>query len=373
MRVLHLGKYFPPVPGGIERFLDELTAEQARSGLQPALLVHHPGRSSRTDDGRMIVRERSMGEWLFVPVSPGWPITLARLISAWRPQIIHIHLPNPWAFALLALPAARRIPWVVHWHADIPLDTRRRALRLAYPLYAWPERLLLQRAAAIICSSEQYLQASVPLQPVRARCHVVPLGLAGAPGAGPAPAWPAPGMRLLTVGRMSYYKGYATLLQALALTEGVTLVMIGSGEQEAALRAQSKALGLQQRVQFAGRVDDATIEGAYRECDVLCLPSVDRAEAFGLVLLEAMRAGKPVVASALAGSGMTALAAHEINGLQARPGDPADLASALARLRDDPTLRTRLGNTGRQRFEQEYRIAPVAQAISRIYREVGAG
>jgi glycosyltransferase involved in cell wall biosynthesis len=371
MRVLHLGKYFPPVPGGIERFLDELTLAQAAAGLQPAVLAHDPSTSSQLiDHGRLIQRCRSYGEALFVPVCPGWPGMLSRVIGEWRPQLLHLHVPNPSAFWALLSPAARRIPWVVHWHADIPLDAAHRGLRLAYPAYALLERALLARATRIIATSQAYLDASVALAPHRARCRVIPLGLADAPAAGAAPRWPGPGLRLLAVGRLAYYKGFAHLIDAVSRVEGVSLVLLGRGPGEAALRGQITTLGLQSRVQLLAAASDAEVEAAYRACDALCLPSIDRAEAFGLVLLEAMRAGRAVLASDLLGSGMREVVEHGETGLQVPPGDVPALAAALCRLRDEADARQRWGEAGRQRFLANYRIEPVAAAISSLYREL---
>jgi glycosyltransferase involved in cell wall biosynthesis len=371
MRVLHLGKYFPPVPGGIERFLDELTLAQAALGDAPTVLVHDPRAAGEEHDrGRRILRCRSHGEALFVPVCPGWPRALSQAIAQARPQLLHLHVPNPSAFWALASPAARRLPWVVHWHADIPLDAAHRGLRLAYPLYARFERALLRRADCIVATSEAYLAASTALAPHRQRCRVVPLGLADAPAPGAAPAWPAPGLRLLAVGRLSYYKGFATLLDALATVDGISLLLIGRGPGEAALRSQISQRGLGGRVLLQDAATDAEVEAAYRACDALCLPSIDRAEAFGLVLLEAMRAGRPVIASRLAGSGMREVVLDGETGLQFAPGDRASLAAALQRLRDDAAARQRWGEAGRQRFLERYRIEPVAAAISSLYREL---
>lgn len=374
MRVLHLGKYFPPVPGGIERFVDELTAAQVSAGLAPSVLVHdHGGSSSRGDRGRTLHRCRSYGELLFVPLSPAWPAIQERVIRHERPALLHLHLPNPSAFWVLCSPAARRLPWIVHWHADIPVDAAHRGLRLAYPAYAGFEQALLRRATRIIATSASYLAASRALAAHASRCRVVPLGLADAPAAAAAPEWPAPGLRLLAVGRLTYYKGFSHLIDAVARVDNVSLLLLGRGPQERALREQIARRGLEKRVRLVSAADDATVEAAYRASDAVCLPSIDRAEAFGLVLLEAMRAGRPVIASDLPGSGMREVVVSGETGLQTPVGEVQALAEALARLRDDPSARQYWGDAGRRRFTERYRIEPVEQAIRRIYREVVAG
>src|SRR5690606_2081970 len=146
----------------------------------------------------------------FAPISPAFPLWLARAVKRWRPEVIHIHMPNLSAFWALLLPRARSVPWVIHWHSDIELS--RRSLRLAYPHYHLLERALLEGADTIIVTSPQYLEASQPLFPWRHKCHVVPLGVdpQRLPEVAPGETeglWHGERLRLLAVGRLTYYKG----------------------------------------------------------------------------------------------------------------------------------------------------------------------
>ncbi|MGA9336030.1 MAG: glycosyltransferase, partial [Rudaea sp.] len=164
MRVLHIGKFFPPHPGGIERTCAELSCELATDGVATAVLAHaEPGtwRSRRFRHGDVdITLVACPGQWLYAPVSPGFGWRLSRLIAEFKPELLHLHLPNTSAFWALLLPAARRLPWIVHWHADIPLDSQRKGLRLAYRLYRPWEQAVLRRARAVIASSAPYLDSS---------------------------------------------------------------------------------------------------------------------------------------------------------------------------------------------------------------------
>jgi glycosyltransferase involved in cell wall biosynthesis len=188
--------------------------------------------------------------------------------------------------------------------------------------------------------------------------------------AGPAPLWPGAGVRLLAVGRLSYYKGFEVLLDALAQVPEASLLLVGEGEQRRALESRIADLGLGSRVRLAGHLDDATLEAAYQACDLFCLPSVDRAEAFGLVLLEAMRAGKPVLASDIPGSGVGTVVVDGETGLKVPPRDATALAVALRGLAADASLRAALGAAGRDRFEHHYRIDAVTRQWTALYREV---
>lgn len=377
MRILHLGKFYPPHPGGIERFLAELAGAQVAAGHEVTALVHAtPGANAPRNDidaaGVRIERVPCHGQFVFAPVSPGWPLAFHRLLDQVRPDVLHLHVPNVSAFWPLLSPRARRLPWVLHWHADIPADSTHLGLRLGYPVYRQFERTLIRRADVVIATSQAYADASAPLRAFARRVAVVPLGNSNAPEAGAPPAWPSAGLRLLAVGRLSYYKGFDVLLRALVDCADASLLLIGSGDLAPELRQRIDALGLGPRVHLAGQLDDAQLEAAYRACDVFCLPSLDRAEAFGMVLLEAMRAGKAIIASDIPGSGVGTVAGPN-NALRVPPNDVAALAAAIRELAASPALRERLGACGRARWEREYRIAAVSAATDAVYASLPRG
>ena len=389
MRVLHIGKFFPPHPGGIERCVADLCTGLARRDVEVAALVHAEpgGRGSTRRDatGFDVTRAACHGQLLYAPISPSFPFLLRRILRSFRPDLLHLHVPNTSAFAALLVPAARRIPWILHWHADIPLDTRRLPLRAAYRLYQPLERALLRRASAIIATSAPYRDSSPALAPWLAKTQVIPLGIAARDGgddadqsaAAPAHAEDAvaPPLRLLTVGRLSYFKGIDVLLRAIADLRQFQLTIVGDGECRESLERLAGDLGIRERVHFAGRIDmdpggARLLAARYRNADIFCLPSTDRAESFGLVLLEAMRARLPVVASAIRGSGVGFAVRDGTTGLLVPPGDAGALAQALRLLADDAGLRARLGAAGGQRFAEEFTLDRCVDRTLELYRSL---
>lgn len=378
MRILHIGKYYAPERGGIERYLQALAEWNVARGDAVAALVHRRAgrwRSTCESIGGVEVRRAGcLAAPLYTPVSPAFPLQLARALRAFRPDLLHLHFPNPSCFALLGSPAALRLPWIVHWHADVPPHSPDWRLRTAYRAYRPLERAVLARARRVIATSQPYLDTSAALVPWRAKTRVIPLGLAQAGTAARAriDPWPAArGLRLLAVGRLSHYKGFDVLLDALARIADTSLLLVGRGERERELRARADALGLAHRVAFAGEVDDDALACAYAGADALVLPSLDRSEAFGLVLLEAMRAGLPVVASAIAGSGIASVVADGRTGLLVPPADADALAQAIGQLRDAP-LRARLGDAGRARWREAFTLEASARAVQSVYEDVRA-
>ena len=177
------------------------------------------------------------------------------------------------------------------------------------------------------------------------------------------------GIRVLAVGRLSHYKGFDVLLDALANAPHVRVLLVGEGEGASSLRARAAERGVASRIRFAGGLDEATLLAAYASADLFALPSLNRGEAFGMVLLEAMRARLPVVASAIPGSGVGEVVVDGETGFLVEPGDADALADALAKL-DDAALRTRLGEAGRTRFERRFTLERSAAQWLALYREL---
>lgn len=372
MRILHLGKYYPPAIGGMERFLADLVAAQRRDGDEVAVLVHADKRAVPAKDPPWLMRCPVWFRLIFAPISPTFVFWLRRAIRSFRPDVIHIHMPNVSPFWALLLPSARRIPWVVHWQSDVEPSRIKRSLRLAYPYYQVFEKALLERAECILVASPQYLETSGPLAPWRGKCYVVPLGVAperlpSVDPEGVGSLWTEGHVRLLSVGRLTYYKGFETLVQAVAAESGLELVIIGAGEEYAKLDRIIARTASHERIRLLGGVDDATVWRYMASCDVFCLPSRERTEAFGIVLLEAMRYGKPLVVSDLRDSGVTFVARDGQNAVLVPPDNVHEWREALRDLAQHPTRRHMLGQLGHQRYLREFDVNDVAHRIREIY------
>jgi glycosyltransferase involved in cell wall biosynthesis len=370
MRTLHVGKYYPPVKGGMERFLADLVAAQRRAGDDVAVLVHAAAGSAQGGDPGWLMRCPVWLKLIFAPISPRFPLWLRRAVHRHKPQVIHIHMPNPSAFWALLLPSARAIPWIVHWHSDV--EVSKPAVRLAYPYYRVFERALLERAELIIATSQQYLEASEPLRPWWHKCQVVPLGVdpARLPELRRSQAgglWRTERLRVLAVGRLTYYKGFETLLRAVLGDSDKELLVAGEGEERSRLEAIIRESRERSDVRLLGEVDDQMLCRLLASCDVFCLPSRERTEAFGIVLIEAMRYGKPLLVSELAGSGVNWVARNGQNALVVPAGNVQAWRAALTTLAHSPAKRDLLGHLGHERYQREFQIDSIERRISRIY------
>jgi len=377
---LHIGKFYPPHRGGIETYMRDLLMALHARGVRCQALVHRSAKgqgtepTEDTENGPQIVRVAVWANLLFTPISPTFPWHLNRLLRETSPAVLHLHLPNVSAFWALFLPRARRIPWVVHWHADVPVGALHRGVRWFYRLYQPFEQWVLRRAAVIIATSPPYLQSSPVLAPFRHKGRVVPLGihepLAADKTAPAEPPEQTSPLRVIAVGRLAYYKGFDRLLRALAQCPDVTLEIIGDGERKHELKALIEELQLSERVTLLGNLSDQELDQRLRASDCLCLPSIERTEAFGVVLLEAMARGKACVVTSVPGTGMSWVVQHNHSGLVVPPNDIDALADALAQLAANRALCKTMGNAALERFRKEFTIDASAAEIEKIYHEL---
>ncbi len=368
MRILGIGKFYPPeYLGGLETAVATLNRGIVRRGEEASCVVcavRGPTRAE-TVDGVRVVRVRSHGTVLSQPVAPG-------LVAAVRREpgdLVHLHHPNPAGDLAAVLDRAR--PLVVTQHSDI---VRQRALRA---LYAPVLARAYGRARFVVVASEQLLAASRELAPYREKARVIPYGIETARfAASPETTRRAASLRaswgpepvVLAVGRLVGYKGFDVLVEAMRGLDA-RLVVVGQGPEEDRLKALA---GADARVVLAGRVAEAELPAYYHAADLFCLPSLTMAEAFGIVLLEAMACGKPLVTTALP-TGVSAVNRDGQTGLVVPPGDAGALRDALRALLGDERRRLSMGLSAKMVLDREYTAALMADRYLTLYRETLGG
>jgi glycosyltransferase involved in cell wall biosynthesis len=374
LRVLHIGKFYPPYRGGMEVFLADLLSEQRRQGIDAHALVHG---DPEDDDPEWIERVPVQFNLVYAPMAAGFRGALGRAIERLRPDVLHLHLPNNSALWVLTLPSARKIPWVIHWHSDVVVSNIKLSVALAYMLYRPFEQALLERAQEVFATSPPYLNESTALRPWRNKCSVVPLGINLSAPMHPAALtealrWRADTkLKLLSIGRLTYYKGFETLINAVSAMPGVELLIVGDGELKEPLQSliqTTRRQGQPPSTRLVGAVSDAEKHALLEECDVFCLASRERTEAFGVVLLEAMQHARPCIVTDLPGSGMPWVVSQAKNGLLVPFEDVAAWRTAIARLQHDAALRVRTGTSGLKALQSHFGIAPCERAMNRHYR-----
>ena len=366
-RVLHVGKFYPPVSGGMERVVQTLC--RAGAGIvESRVLVMNTGSETieETVDGIDVTRVGVAATSGSVAISPAFPSNLRRA----RADLIVLHEPNPWALLSYAI-VKPSTPLVIWYHSDVVRHPVQYAL-----FYAPIARPAYRRAERFIVSSPALGDHAAVLGPYRDRVRVIPFGIEVSEWELDAPArarsaeiLAESGSFVLFAGRHVPYKGVDVLLRALRDTP-IKAVIAGDGPQRPAWEKLMEDLGLRGQVRFVGDVPTRELHALMHACAVLVLPSITRAEAFGYVQLEAMACSKPLISTDVP-SGVSWVNQHGRTGLVVRAGDAAALRTAMTRLMADTALRDRFGAAGRQRVQSEFTLTALRDRLRGLYEELG--
>ncbi|ADC88771.1 glycosyl transferase group 1 [Thermocrinis albus DSM 14484] len=365
MKVLHLGKLCPPKEGGIEIFSYDLLEYLNKKGIRADLLcfgdetAKKEYRSFEYFESKMNIKLNS------APLSLDFIKTFKQIEKNY--DITHVHSPNPLA-EILSLFASKKV--IIHWHSDIVRQ------KISYMFYKPIQQLVLKKAERIICTSPQYLESSNQIKGFKEKAVVIPLGLNPdrLKSDKEDKKWLEIRDKLknkkvvLSVGRLVYYKGFEYLIEsAKYLNDNTIVLIVGAGPLYEDLINLIKKLALEEKVYLIGKVEN--IQTFIKKCDVFCLPSVERSEAFGLVLVEALFYGKPLVTTEVYGSGMSYVNKNNITGLVVPPKNPKALADAINKILMDKDLYQKFSKNALERFK-EFEISSVGDKILALYEEV---
>ncbi|MDV2140620.1 glycosyltransferase [Citrobacter amalonaticus] len=306
MKVLQISKFYPPVHGGIEQVAFDISEGIAKEIKQSVDVLCVDPIGKRPDDFTRkykIFRQKL----LFILFSTPFSFSF---INKWRRlrykyDIVHVHLPNPLAVLSLFLfqPKGKII---LHWHSDIV--KQKKLLVLFYPFQRW----ILKKSASIIVTSPIYGRCSPALQNYQNKIKCIPIGVN-------TDDMPInllmekiikdtyQGKKIVfTLGRLVYYKGINYLIDASKLLPDNYVVLIGgAGPLYDGLKKQIADNNLSEKVILLGSIKYEDLSAYYKCCDIFCLPSVHESEAFGVVQLEAMSFSKPLISTAIPGSGVS--------------------------------------------------------------------
>jgi rhamnosyl/mannosyltransferase len=367
LRVLHAYKVFPPdIVGGITEVIAYIAEGMAPRHESSLLVARSRGWGRRYTFSTIPVEALfSFGTLLSTPIAPSFPFVLAR--RSRQAALVALHQPFPLNDIGVALGLPRETALVVHWHGEI---VRQRSLTgLVAPFI----RRTLARAQRIVVSHPTLIGASPFLTAYGEKCAVVPYGV-------DVPYWAeldgAQRRRVedlrfqyprlvLATGRLVPYKGFDVLIEALRCIDA-TAIIVGEGPLRPDLLRLAQQRGVAERLILAGRLSRDDLKVHLHAARLYAFPSVGAAEAFGIVQIEAMAVGLPIVNTSLP-TGVPHVARHGLEALTVPPNDPAALAAAIAQLLDDPTLAQRLGAAGRRRATAEYDLQNFIKRIEDVY------
>ncbi|MDI3339381.1 MAG: glycosyltransferase family 4 protein [Sphaerobacter sp.] len=366
MKILLVSPFDFSYPGGVNEHILHLDREFQAAGHQTRILAPRSDAEGEEDDGHfyklgMAVPVPSNGSTARITLSPLISGKVKEFLQAEQFDIIHLHEPLAPTLPLMVLLHSKSVN-VGTFHAA-------RSSNLAY-LYGKPLLSFfhgkLHARIAVSPSAREFVSQYFP-----ADYQVIPNGIdiqQFGPNVPPLPDAGASGPTVLFVGRYNESrKGLKYLLRAIALVRQefptVRLLVVGPGAPWRFERLLERYE--LDNVTFVGAVSKQELPSYYASADVFCAPSTGR-ESFGIVLLEAMASGKPVVATRI--DGYTAVVRHGVEGLLVEPKNPEALAMALVHVLADRELAARLGAAGRRRAE-EHSWSVIARRVLDVYEQ----
>lgn len=374
IRILHIGKYYPPEYGGIETVTRNLvTATNASPRPFRAdvfCFSRHLKSSRQAADGGTVYRVAASGHVGSTPLSIWYIVRLAFL--AIRYDVLHVHLPNPFALAGLLL-VPKRVPIVLHWHSDV---VNQRAFRGVYHMLLV---LLSSRVSLVIGATPFHTEFSDVVRYLRGVPKLVlPYFLPKVRRA------ERPSARLrgeitrivestcfvvFALGRLVAYKGLEFLIEAAReLDERYLIVIAGNGPKREELVRHAERVGPQ--VVMTGSLADSEVEALFSRASVFVLPSVNRAEMFGMVQIEAFRSGVPVVSTNIDRSGTAYVNRDGETGFVVPTMNSKALAIAVRSVCENPLLHSRMSRLARERFNAHFSEEVVMQHYFAAYESV---
>ncbi|MDE6592814.1 MAG: glycosyltransferase [Oscillospiraceae bacterium] len=366
IKILQINKLYHPWIGGIESAA-KAVAEGLAGETDMTVLVCVPKGAGRKEEigGVKVIRASSLGIKFSMPLSLSFPFLVKKY--AGKADVVILHDPFPLG-DLAVLLSGFKGKLILWWHSDI--IRQKRLVKLIDPII----KGILKRADVIFTSSEGFINGSGYLGEFRDKCRIVPYGIetekyisAKRTAILTERLTDKGNKKLLFAGRLVYYKGAGVMLEAFGQISGAELFIVGTGADEQALRAQAEAYG--GRVHFMGRLSDEDMRSAFGDCDIFLLPSTRKSEAFGIVQLEAMVYGKPVINTSLDTS-VPFVSIDGETGFTVKPGDPEELAAAANRLIRDSSLREKMGHNARERVLRHFDIKNMTDAIKQVCEEI---
>ena len=371
MRVLHVGKFYSPVEGGIEA-INKVVVNALKGISQKVISFNTENKTVEEEvEGVPVVRCASLGAVASQPISFKYFSELRRHIKEYDPTVIHFHHPNPLVALYLLLSNPKdSAKLIIHWHSDVI------AQKFLYPFTKPMETRLLRRADAIIATSPVYRDYSPCLKDYKDKVTVIPCSIDEknfnlTPGEekeveeiknkyGNRPI-------VFFIGRHVEYKGIKYLLEAEKLIKNDCVILIaGQGPLTDELKKAYKS----DRIHWIGRLSDRDMKLYYHAADIFAFPSITRNEAFGVVLVESMYCKAPAVTFTIEGSGVNWVCPNNETSLEVANSNAEEFAGAVDRLLSDKELRDRLAENGKARALRLFSSDIVEAEYRDLYRSL---
>jgi rhamnosyl/mannosyltransferase len=370
MKILQFGKFYPPSMGGTQKVMYEISEGMSKQGYVCDVLCSNTEAKYVEDkyDNYTVFRTISYGIFLSTSITPQLIYKLWKLAPKY--DIIHVQAPDPMAFlALFLLRPKTKI--IIHWQSDIVRQHRTRKLFL--PLQNW----VLRFADKVIVTSKNYVRNSPCLKDFIDKVEIIPLGASNNSHMSDKNGVKEIQYRyenkkiILAVGRLVSYKGFMYLVEsAKYLGDDFVILIAGEGYEEDRLNDIILVNNLQGKVKLLGYVSEQEKYDYLQACYLFCLPSITKAEAFGVAIIEAMSFSKPIVSTNMFDSGISWVNKDGVTGIQVDTDSAKQLADAFKTIASDKSLYDSMSKNSFQRYEKLFSEKKMIQSTIKLYKSM---
>ncbi len=338
MKVLQLVKYYDPCQGGMESVVKNIVEGIITYSNNISFTVYSNNHKQNfvkyivNKNRETIIKEITPVLLKSQPLNLRYP-SLKKLIK--EHDIIHHHYPFPtMEFILLRyLKLMENKKFIITWHANIKNSRWSWIERIYNPLI----KKILDRADAIIVTSPQLYNESEILQKYKEKVHVIPLSFDPKYTSNSSKKYPVGrSFELLFVGKLRKYKGVEYLIKSIEKLN-VKLTIVGNGEEFDHLKLLVKAIDVENKVVFISNLNDLGLVEIYKKADLFILPSINEAEAFGVVQLEALANALPIINTNLK-SGVPFVSLNGYSGITVEPKNSNELSVAIEKIINNKEL-----------------------------------
>ncbi|PIF04248.1 MAG: glycosyl transferase family 1 [Arcobacter sp.] len=370
MKILQFGRFYPPDMGGIQQVMYEISEGITKNGHQCDVLCSNTKAVYEESqfEKYTVYRTSSYGIVLSTSISPQLIYKFWKIHKKY--DLIHVQAPDPLSFLALFL-VRPKAKVVIHWHSDIV--RQKKTLKYFMPLQTW----VLKFASRIICTSEKYASSSPFLQKFKEKIEVIPLGISNKSFIANEDNVQVIQNRyknkkiIFALGRLVSYKGFEYLVKsAQYLSDDFIILIGGTGIQKDNLLTIIKENNLQNKVELLGYLSEEEKNDYLEACFLFCLPSITKAEAFGVVIVEAMMFSKPIVSTNMQDSGVSWVNENNVTGLQVDPKSPKQLAIAFNKISNDKKLYEKMCKNSFHRYTKFFTREKMVTSLIHLFKSI---
>ncbi len=367
-KIVHLAKFFPPHKGGIEKITSIFANNNENSKITIIAFSNKFTPNIRKRNLNVIIC-KTLFESYSQPFSFNY--IYQGIKGLLKSDIVHVHAPNILAFMVLLLPFRRKI--IVHWHSDIIHYHNFRFI--IKPI----ENLILNKAAKIVCATQNYYESSKILSKYKNKISLIPYGIKKNQNTQNIISNKIKVLVkelrqkkiIISVGRLIEYKGFDKLVEVgNFLSEDCIILIVGNGPLENSLSQKIIKNKLQKKVKILNNISNEDLAFLLKNSNLYCCFSINRQESFGISLIEALMHKLPIYSEEIAGSGVNYVNPNGITGINTKSIDAQRTAIKINKLLSNKEKMKVMSNNAYARYKKLFTEERMLLSFKNLYKDI---